>query len=104
MSQPLPEDPYVNPFRQQIANYGLAKKPDAYTPYAAGAKTYGYGARTNATSGPVSADGLQGYVERDNKKAGLIARQAMLNKLKAGQAGNYASAAWLGGPGYGTNS
>jgi hypothetical protein len=28
----------------------------------------------------------------------LIARQAMLNSLKAQQTGNYASAAWLGGP------
>lgn len=36
------------------------QKPDAYTPYAAGAKTYGMG-RPNPTSGPVDN---QGYQER----------------------------------------
>ena len=90
-------NPYnSNPYRLQFASMGGAK-PDAYTPYAVGAKTYGYGARTNATSGPVSPDGMQGYIARDTQKAGVIARQAMLNTMKAQQTGDFASPAWLGG-------
>jgi hypothetical protein len=72
-----------------------SKKPDAYTSYAAGPKQYGLGARSNPTSGPVSADGMQGYQERDDRAA--VARQASLNMLKAGQQGKYASPQWLGG-------
>ena len=72
-----------------------APKPDAYTPYAAGPKVYGAGARTNPTSGPVSPEGLEGYEGRDQRAA--VARQASLNMLKAGQQGNFASPVWLGG-------
>lgn len=72
-------------------------KPDAYTPYAAGAKVYGAG-RNMPTSGPVDN---QGYVERDTQAA--VRRQAFLNQMQKQQQGNYAAANSLGGPvNYGT--
>jgi hypothetical protein len=86
-----PYDP-TNPFRNQVQNYGM-EKPDAYTPYAAGAKLYGFGARSNPTSGPVDN---QGYQERSRRAA--IKRQVYLNKLKASQGQQYMSSDYLGGP------
>lgn len=67
------------------------QKPDAYTPYAAGAKTYGMG-RPNPTSGPVDN---QGYQERDMRAR---ARQnAILSRMKNQQSGNYMNPAVLRG-------
>jgi hypothetical protein len=45
----------LNPFTQQ---------PE-FNAYAVGARHYGGGMRTNATSGPVSAKGQAGYADRD---------------------------------------
>ena len=81
-----------NPFRQQVAQYGM-EKPDAYNPYAAGAKQYGPAGSMAATIGPVEN---QGYQERDRNAAAL--RQAWLSKLQAQQGGNYLSSEYLGGP------
>lgn len=39
-----------------------------FNPYAAGARTYGMGQRTNATSGPVSAAAKTGYLDRELRK------------------------------------
>lgn len=63
-----------------------------YQSYAAGNKVYGAG-RSNPTSGPV--DKL-GYRERD--AATRLKRNAMLRRMKAGQAGNLNSPDYLGGP------
>lgn len=77
----------IDPRQTYVQNYGLTpyglQKPDAYTPYAAGYKMYG-GGRSNPTSGPVDK---AGYMERDlmNKTR----RQAVLNRMKAQQAGQY---------------
>lgn len=60
--------------------------------YAAGAKTYGSG-RSFPTIGPV--DPL-GYRERNLQQKARM--QAIFNKLKAIQSGNYMSSAYLGGP------
>lgn len=79
-----------NPFRTQIAQAGL-NKPDAYNPYAAGAKIYGM-ARRAPTIGPVDTGG---YAERDQRAAAV--RNARLQRMQAGQSGQYASQSYLGG-------
>lgn len=76
--------------RDLAAMYGL-KKPDAYTPYAAGQKMYGAG-QYNPTSGPVDK---AGYRQRDLEMSAK--KEAMLRRLKASQSGNYNSASYLGG-------
>ena len=82
-----------NPFREQISQYGM-DKPDAYTPYAAGAKTYGPAGSTAPTIGPVEN---QGYQERDQRANAM--RQAWLNRLQAQQSGELMSGPALSGPG-----
>ena len=72
-------------------DYEGFQKPDAYTPYAAGAKTYGAG-RMNPTSGPVDN---QGYRERD--AIARARRTAILSRMQGQQAGNYMSSAVLRG-------
>jgi len=79
-------------FRSQVKRLGLSK-PDAYTPYAAGAKLYGYG-RSNPTSGQISSDGMRGYRARD--QATRLRRQNSLSKMQAGQQYNFLSPQWLG--------
>jgi hypothetical protein len=70
--------------------------PDSgFNPYAAGDKHYGLSGRTAATSGPVSAQGQQGYDERDTKQKAR--RQAVLQRMQAAQNGNYMSADYLRG-------
>lgn len=72
-------------------DYSGFQKPDAYTPYAAGSKTYGMG-RPNPTSGPVDN---AGYQERD-----MIARarrNAILSRMQNQQAGRYMDPAVLRG-------
>ena len=85
----------MDPFRQQIAQMGLTK-PDAFTPYAAGDKTYGLSGRHNAQSGPMATQGMLGYQARDREVAAR--KQAMLNQMQAAQKGNYMSADYLRGP------
>lgn len=80
-----------NPFRSQIAQYGMSK-PDAYNPYVAGAKMYGAG-RSMPTLGPVDNTG---YQERDMQARAK--RQALLNQMQQQQQGNYMAANQLGGP------
>lgn len=58
-----------------------------YLPYVVGQRVYG-GGRLFPTSGPVDKTG---YRERDLKHKAR--RQAMLNRLKAQQAGNFMSSA-----------
>ena len=59
------------------------KKPDAYTPYAAGPKMYGLGTY-NPTSGPVDK---VGYKQRDRNTQAR--KNAVLRRLQASQAGNH---------------
>jgi len=76
------------PYDQNMLSFD---KPDAYTPYAAGPKTYGLGASTSP-----HAMGLldkSGYQERD-----LLAqarKDAVLRKMKAQQQGQLMSSAAL---------
>jgi hypothetical protein len=68
------------------AGFGV-DKPDSYTPYAAGRKSYGFGARTNPMSGPMDPAGREGYQERD-----MIAqarKRAILARMSAEQRGRY---------------
>jgi len=85
----------IDPRQQYVQNYGLnpygLQKPDAYTPYAAGYKMYG-GGRSNPTSGPVDK---AGYMERDLMNR--TRRQAVLNRMRAAQAGQYNTPAYLNG-------
>jgi len=78
----------MNPLRTMISQMGL-QKPDGYSPYAAGDKRYGLEGRGNAQSGPMGAQGMHGYAAWDRQVAAK--KQAMLNKMQAGQAGNYMS-------------
>jgi hypothetical protein len=77
-------------YEQYIRNYGLTK-PDAYTPYAAGYKMYG-GGRSMPTSGPVDK---QGYQERDLMNRAR--RDALLRRMRAEQAEQFMSPAYLNG-------
>jgi hypothetical protein len=72
-------------------DYTGFQKPDAYTPYAAGPKTYGM-SRRNPTQGPVDN---AGYQERD--MIGRARRAAILSRMQNQQAGNYMSPAVLRG-------
>ena len=80
--------------RYKIANW-QAPKPDAYNPYAAGAKQYGAaGTGAGPNQGPVGMAGQQGYAERD--RMAQVRRNAYLARAKANQAGQYMSPEWLG--------
>lgn len=66
-------------------------KPDAYTPYAAGPKTYGLGASTAPhAGGPLDK---AGYQERD--MLAQARKDAVLRKMKAMQGGQMMSSAAL---------
>lgn len=67
------------------------QKPDAYTPYAAGSKTYGLGASTSPhAGGPLDKSG---YQERD--MLAQARKDAVLRKMKAMQNGQMMSSAAL---------
>ena len=68
------------------------QKPDAYTPYAAGPKMYGFGARLNPTSGPVDK---AGYQERDQQAQAR--KNIILQRMSAEQQKRFASPEFLGG-------
>lgn len=85
----------MDPFRQQIANMGVSRAGGGFNPYAAGSKRYGITGRPNATSGPVSPEGQQGYDERDQNARAM--RTAMLKRMQAAQNGNYMSQDYLYG-------
>jgi len=77
-----------------MAYMGVATGGGGFNPLAAGRKTYG-GGRPFPTSGPV--DPL-GYAERDAEAR--MKRNALLRRIQAGLAGQYASAnynRYLGG-------
>lgn len=67
-----------NPNPTTLSNYTI-------NPYAVGNKVYG-GGRSFPTSGPVDP---MGYAERDLRAAAQ--RNAMLRRMKANMAGNFAS-------------
>lgn len=79
-----------DPRRQMNRVYGL-KKPDAYTPYAAGYKLYGSG-RSNPTQGPVAKEGY-----RERERVNRARRNAVLRRMRAEQSGDYMSPAFLNG-------
>lgn len=84
-----------SPFRSQVEQYGMAK-PDAYNPYVAGAKQYGQSGLHAPTVGPVDKSG---YMERD--AVANAQRNALLQRMKAQQSGDYMSSANLSGGNYG---
>lgn len=55
----------------------FTKQPE-FNAFAVGARHYGGGMRTNATSGPVSAKGQAGYADRD---AAALRRKARANAI-----------------------
>lgn len=79
--------------RYRIANW-QAPKPDAYNPYAAGAKQYGAAGTGAPNTGPVGAAGQQGYNERE--RMAQVKKNAYLARMRAGQSGQYMSPEWLG--------
>lgn len=74
-----------------MAGHPWQGKPYDFNSYAAGNKIYG-GGRSWPTMGPVD---ILGYRERDLKVKGK--RNAMLRRLKAGNAQDFNNPAWLGG-------
>ena len=68
------------------------RKPDAYTPYAAGSKLYGLG-QTQPTSGPIT--NKDGYIERDMQARAR--RNAILQRMSAEQRGRYLDPDYLRG-------
>lgn len=85
----------TDPFRQQIANMGIDRAGGGFNPYAAGPKRYGITGRANATSGPISPEGMQGYDDRDMQARAK--RTALLNRMQATQKGQYMNPAALRG-------
>lgn len=84
-----------NAFRDQWAQMGMAKAGGGFNPYAAGAKRYGITGRPNASSGPVSPEGQQGYDERTRTQQAR--RNAVLRRMQASQNGNTMSSDYLWG-------
>lgn len=85
---------------QSWADYGngdenflqyLMGRNASFSPYAAGAKRYGF----NAQAGPHSGGGLDrlGYKERDLKAKAM--RNGMLRRMKASQRGRFMSPDYL---------
>jgi hypothetical protein len=78
--------------RDSVAQMGLSK-PDAYTPYAAGAKMYGIG-RDHPQDGSMDSAAAQtGYRQRD--LANKAKRSAYLARMQAAQQGNYMSSQYM---------
>lgn len=82
-----------NPLEKAQAYAGGITKPDAYTPYALGAKTYGSG-RPMPHIGAQSWQSMQGYQARDRQIAAR--KQAVLQYMQAQNMGPYGA----GLPGY----
>jgi len=74
---------------------GQQQKPDGFNPYAAGDKRYGLSGRPNATSGPIGAEGMQGYGQRDQQQNARKA--AVLQRMQAAQQGSYMNSNYLRG-------
>lgn len=51
-----------------------------FNQFATGARRYGLTGTTTATSGPVSVEGMDGYVERDQRNAARKSRLAAIQK------------------------
>jgi len=85
----------TEPWRDTVQQMGMKKAGGGFNPYAAGAKQYGPSGGTQATMGPVSSEGMQGYQQRDQEQRAR--REAVLKRMQAAQAGNYMSQAYLGG-------
>ena len=85
-----------SPLGHQLGQKAMGmRKPDGFNPYAAGDKRYGLEGRANATSGPISTQGMQGYGQRDQQQNAR--KQAVLQRLQAAQNGNYMDANYLRG-------
>ena len=85
----------MDPLRRRIAAMGIDRAGGGFNPYAAGPKQYGPSGGRQATSGPVGAEGQQGYDDRDMKARAK--RQAVLQRMQAAQNGNYMSSNYLQG-------
>jgi hypothetical protein len=85
----------MEPWRNQIAQMGMKKAGGGFNPYAAGEKQYGITGRNQATQGPVSAQGQQGYAQRDQEQNAR--KSAVLKRMQAAQNGNYMSSDYLWG-------
>lgn len=82
--------------RRQIAQLGLQNPAGGgFNPYAAGAKRYGLSGSRTATQGPVSAEGMDGYGQRDRLQNAR--KSAVLGRMQAAQSGNYMSPDYLRG-------
>jgi hypothetical protein len=83
----------MNPYRMGIE--GMYQKPDAYNPYAAGAKKYGLSGRSAPNVGPTDFEGMKGYHQRDQKAQAR--KQAALQMMQAAQKSQYMNPAYLRG-------
>lgn len=78
---------------QNFMNY-LSGAGQSFNPYGAGNKVYG-GGRSAPNVGPVSGEGKMGYLDRDMR--GKMRRNALLQRMQAGQRGNYMNPNYLRG-------
>lgn len=72
----------------------LSGAGQSFNPYGAGNKVYG-GGRSAPNVGPVSGEGRMGYITRD--KVGKMRRNALLQRMKASQRGDYMDPNYLRG-------
>ena len=85
----------MDPLRSRIAAMGIDQAGGGFNQFAAGRKRYGMTGRAAATSGPIGAQGQQGYEDRDQRTRAR--KQAVLQRMQASQNGNYMSAPYMRG-------
>jgi hypothetical protein len=75
--------------------YGIDQAGGGFNAYAAGRKKYGLSGRAAATQGPIGAEGMQGYGQRDQEQN--VRKAAVLGRLQAAQNGEYMNPYYLRG-------
>lgn len=81
-------------FMQKALSYSGLSKPDGFNPYGLGAKAYN-GGRPMPNIGGADAGAMRGYSARDRALAAQ--KQALMERMQAGNAGAFASAPFLRG-------
>lgn len=84
----------ANDFMRKALALSGFNKPGGFDAYALGDKMYGAG-RPMPNIGATSREGRKGYQARDNRLRAR--RDALLDRMQAGNTGKYGSAEWLRG-------
>ena len=89
----MASDTEIGYMQKALALSGMSK-PDGFNAYGLGIKRYGSG-RSMPNIGPVGSEGRAGYAKRDRSIAAQ--KQALMERMQAGNSGSFASAAYLRG-------